>query len=638
MTPRGDNPFGDQPSIGLAGTDRSDFVEINTGQAIKSLPVSSSQSGFRWLIALVLFLSLGIMFRLFKLQIVEGPRNYVLAEGNRVRTRVLPAPRGFILDRTGQVLADNILGYELRFSPEFLPKDGLERQEALDRISQLTGMKIEDLETSYQSARASNFDFARLKPLEREQAIRLEMDLVDLPALVIARLPKRRYLDFPGLGHILGYVGKVADQDFNKFPIERLDRIVGKTGLEQIYETTLRGDDGGEDVEVDAQGRIKRLIGQRSAKRGFDIEMTLDADLQRVAAQALEDSLKSNQALSGSVIAIEPGTGAIRALYSAPSFDPNIFVAGESNQIEALLNDPNEPLLNRAIGSRLAPGSSLKPFIAVAGLSEGVINPATTLDTSDGEIIIGDFRFPDWKIHGLTDVSLAIAQSNNIFFYALAGGWRNIKGLGFDRLIKWLKNFRFDQTTGIDLPAEQAGFVPDVKWFEKNYQHRPYLGDIYNLGIGQGPILVTPIALAQATCSIAGTGIVVRPRLVDKIKDQQNKQVNQIKPQVISQEIASKDVIQEVARGMRRTVTEGSARSLDDLTWPDGQKANLAGKTGTAQSNRKDKNHAWFTSFGPVEDPKLCLVVSVEYGGEGHAAAVPVARAIWQKFLTQPRS
>ncbi|MBM2820343.1 MAG: penicillin-binding protein 2, penicillin-binding protein 2, partial [Candidatus Berkelbacteria bacterium] len=290
------------------------------------------------------------------------------------------------------------------------------------------------------------------------------------------------------------------------------------------------------------------------------------------------------------------------------------------------LDDPSKPLFNRAISGTYPSGSIIKPVIAAAGLEDGTITASTTIN-DPGEIKVGNYTYPDWKSHGLVDVRKALAESCNVFFYSVAGGWDKIKGLGITKLDNYLKQFGFGEQTGIDIPGEARGIVPDPVWKEKVKKEMWYLGDTYHLGIGQGDFLITPLQMVNAVSAIANGGQLMKPQLVAKITDQDGNTIYETPKEIIRQGFINNDNVQIVREGMRQAVTTGSAQQLNDLP------EMVAAKTGTAQFGNEDKTHAWMVSFAPYHNPEIAIIVLIEGGGEGYATAGPVTKQILNWYL-----
>jgi penicillin-binding protein 2 len=327
-------------------------------------------------------------------------------------------------------------------------------------------------------------------------------------------------------------------------------------------------------------------------------------------------------------VAIDPRNGEIRALVSLPSFDNNLF-SGKMSQEDysKLISDPDKPLFNRAISGEYPPGSIIKPAVAVAALSEGVITPSTIIDGLGGSLNIGDYHFGDWKAHGPSDVRLAIAQSNDIFFYTVGGGYGSIQGLGMDRMKKYENLLGLGSKLGIDIQGESDGLIPSTDWKIAKFGERWYTGDDYHCAIGQGFVTVTPLQIADYIAAIANGGTLYQPRIVSKIVNG-NDTINNSSV-VIRDKFISPDIIKVVQEGMREAVTSGTAQTLKDLP------VDVAGKTGTAQFGSENKTHAWFVSYAPYENPELAMVVLVEGGGEGNSSALPVTKDVYNWYFSR---
>ncbi|MBI2476750.1 penicillin-binding protein 2, partial [Candidatus Uhrbacteria bacterium] len=340
----------------------------------------------------------------------------------------------------------------------------------------------------------------------------------------------------------------------------------------------------------------------------------------------IEERLQSIARVSGirnaSVVVMDPRDGAVRALVSFPGYDNGIFGRRvEREQYERLLNDPSHPLFNRVVSGQFPSGSTIKPIMAAAALSEGIIDENTSF-VSTGGLRIGAFFFPDWKVggHGVTNVRKAIAESVNTFFYTIGGGWHEFAGLGLERMMDYARAFGLGSQTQIDVPAEQSGFLPSAAWKLEVKGEPWYVGDTYHVAIGQGDILVTPIQMAMVTAVFANGGTLYTPQIVDHYTV--GERTHDIPPRELRERPVSQEVIRVVREGLREAVTRGSARRLASLP------VAVAGKTGTAQWHTERKPHAWFTGFAPFENPEVVVTILVEEGGEGSAVAVPLAHDI----------
>lgn len=625
------NPYQPLGRVNLVDDDEGLVEEVRESTLSQDVTLAKPNL----LLSVVLVASLIIFGRLFYLQIVKGSRNFLLAEGNRVRKILVTAPRGIIYDRHGSSLVKNVVRYVLVVIPAELPKNVDDRQSIFQKILPITPEKerrlLEDIFNNrlhYQTI----YPIELLSTSDHEAAIKWQIDFFDIPGVVILKQPQRQYRNLVGLGHILGYLGRVDEGFIKRHPEYLPTDLIGKTGLELSYEDQLRGNHGAQQFEVNAKGQLQRTLATIVPKQGNDLHLTLDGQLQNVAQGALKAS--QGVGVKAAAVAINPKTGGVLAMVSLPDFDTNIFTKPDNEAIETIFADLNQPLVNRAIAGQYPSGSTIKPLWALAGLQEKVVSPSWIIDTP-AEISIGEFRFPDWKDHGLTDIKRAIAESNNIFFYAIAGGWDRVKGLGIERMVKYMRLYNFGEKSGIDLPGEVSGFVPTPVWKQKVKQERWYIGDTYHLGIGQGDILVTPIQLLVAESAIFNGGKIIKPYFVERIIDATGQIIKEIKPEIIKELPIDPQYLATVKEGMRLTVTEGSARILNDLIDKSGQIVEVAGKTGTAQFGSQGKTHAWFVGFAPWNDPEIGVIVLVEGGGEGHAVAAPVAKQILQHWFSR---
>jgi penicillin-binding protein 2 len=423
---------------------------------------------------------------------------------------------------------------------------------------------------------------------------------------------------------VIGYTSPVDEEELGKKTDLLLTDYTGKTGIERQYDDILRGSHGVKYVEVDAKQRPQKTVGEKDPIDGQDLKLTIDSDLQEFVFSVLAERAAKNSEgkVAAAAIVMEVESGEVLALVNYPSFDANSFSQpSRKGETADFLKDDITPLFNRAVSGTYAPGSTIKPFLAAAALQEGIINSRTKI-ISTGGIQSGSWFFPDWKAggHGETDVYKAIAESVNTFFYVVMGGDDESRGLGVEKAKKYLAEFSWGGRTGVDLPAEAKGLLPDPKWKREVKHEQWYIGDTYHFGIGQGDVLVTPLQVSAATAGIANRGVINRPfmlKSVTKEGREQDKGTDKTRVTINKSHMAT------VKEAMRKTVTDGSAVRLSTLPWA------LAGKTGTAQASGGDDTHAWFTSFGPYEEPRLVVTVMLERGGEGDKDAVPVAEEIW---------
>lgn len=613
------NPFED------LGKTRADLEDIPESAELERPELLEERPSF-WIwifFTLSLLVFLIFAYRLAFLQIRLGSKSRLLAESNRLRSQVIQAPRGEILDRNSKILATNEPSFRLEILPFDMPKAQQEREVIYQKVSQVTKIPLEEITRVEEENLRSIEPVVVASDLERETALRYKLQLADLSAVSVVGFPKRIYHGSEAFAHLVGYVGPLTPKEIDQHPGYPLSSLIGKTALELIFDQKLRGKEGERQVEIDSQGKLQRILATRPPQIGQTLVTSIDADLQEKAAQSLASMVQKSSGRAGAVIVLAPQTGEILALVSLPSFDHQAISSGLSQaQFQKLIEDTKTPLLNRVTSGLYPPGSSIKPFLAVSALEEGTVNPRLSFDTPPS-IKIGEFVFPDWKDHGVTDIKRAIAESNNIFFYGVAGGFGPIRGLGPDKIKSYLEKFGFGSPTQINLPAEETGFLPDSAWKEKEKGERWYVGDSYNLGIGQGDLLITPLQEAIATALIANGGELLKPRLVKAIVDENGQVVEETKKEVLGR-FGSSSNLQVVKDGMRQTITSGSAQQLMDLP------IEVAGKTGTAQFGQGGKTHAWFTSFAPYREPQIVVTVFIEGGGEGYATAAPVAKEIYK--------
>lgn len=572
-----------------------------------------------WLLVIVVGITLA---RSFYLQIMRGERFQLQAEENRVVIIPRAAPRGIIYDQYERPLLTNVASTDVYLDPRDLPTEDHEAH-LFDQLPGLISIEPDVLRERVTAARQSQQPVLLYRALKHDEVITLESQIQELPGVRLSLATVRSYSFGAALAHVLGYTGQADEAEMKERKDLLPGDVSGRAGVEKYYDAELRGRAGAAFQEVDAAQRPQKEISEYAAVPGIDLHLTIDVQLQQHVFSLLEARAAEVQAgeppVAGSVVALEPKTGAVRALVSYPSFDPNVFSQpGLRAGAAAILDDPRQPLFNRAAGGTYAPGSTIKPLLAAAGLAEGIITRETTW-LSSGGIRIGSWFFPDWKGggHGLTNVTKALAESVNTFFYLVAGGDETRPGLGIDRVARYLQAFSLGTRTGIDIPGEAPGLVPTPAWKEQAKGERWYIGDTYHLAIGQGDVLVTPLQVAVATATIANGGRVVTPHVAAKERP-------------ASRALRISDRHLAVVRdGMRAAVLEGSARRLAALP------LSLAGKTGTAQVGGTELTNAWFTSFGPYDDPSLVVTVLLEGAGEGDDEAVPLAEDIWRWWESQ---
>lgn len=566
--------------------------------------------------ALMLFF---MSVRLAELQVIEGEALRNIADQNRLQSIVNVAHRGRLYDRNGVVLAQNNPDYRFLGYAQLLPQNDIDLQAALAPLIVTCGLDTGALlETTQTARKKGEQEFVLAEGLSSSCALTF-LSSEETPSGVRLEVSEERsYITerIPSLSHILGYTGGLSEEEYESHKDEgyRAFDAIGKQGVEKLFETRLKGENGETLVEVDAQGGVLRTLLQEVPTQGEDLVLSLDAQLHAAIEQILARRLKDGPVERASVVVMNPNTGEVMAMVSYPSFNANLFVQGiDQATYDTLVNDPNAPLFNRSIAGSYPAGSTIKILYAAGALTDGIITPYTTF-ASTGGLWLGNRFFPDWRGggHGITNVYHAIADSVNTFFYAVGGGAGDFEGMGIERLMDWARTFGLGDYTGIGLSGESRGFLPSKAWKEEVKGEPWYIGDTYNVAIGQGDVLVSPLQIARVTSAIANGGYLVTPTL---LKGEQGAR----------EQIISSDVVQIVQEGMRDTVLSGTAQAFQALPFT------AAGKTGTAQWSSVYDPHSWFTGFAPYENPEMVVTVIVEQGGELSLAS-PIAREVMEWY------
>lgn len=597
-------------------------------KALIETPYRRKGLGGLWFFMAAVFVVLA--FRVFYLDVIKGEHYAELSRGNRIRSLVIKAPRGKILDKFGNALVSNIPSTDVIIIPSDLPEEYEKRKLLAQTLSGVLHMEEGDIETAIESQNRKLLDPVLLKEnISQDEALILAEKAKNLPGISVENTAIRKYENSVIFSPIIGYDGKITREEITKNPGYSMTDYIGKTGLEKYHEEELKGKNGASQVEVDSLGNIKKNLGSISPQAGDDLILNIDEGLQKKLYDSMAGILEQTGTKTAAAVAIDPRNGGVLAMASLPSYDNNLFAQGISNaDYQKIVNDKNLPLFNRVIAGEYPPGSTFKLAVAAAALTEGTITPDTKVNDSSGAINIGSWRFGDWKTHGVVDVRKAIAESCDVFFYSVGGGYGNIPGLGMDRMKKYANLFGLGSPTGIDLPGESSGFIPSEQWKLDKLGEKWYIGDSYHCAIGQGFITVTPLQLVNYIASIANGGILYEPHVVSQIK-RSDGSLETISPKIIRQNFISKSVINVVREGMRRTVTDGTAQTLKDLP------VAVAGKTGTAEFGGEGKTHGWFVSFAPYDNPEIAIAVLVEGGGEGHSTAVPITKDVLSWYFSQ---
>lgn len=537
--------------------------------------------------SIMLIFFFGLFLRLFHLQIVLGQENRERADSNRIELKVIHAPRGVIYDRNAKILAKNIPGFRLG-------KKIISRDEALV-LEAKNDPEINNFEV----------DSVRHYPLSEISS------------------------------HILGYVGQITEEELKQpeYKDYKIGDRIGRSGVEQVYESVLKGIDGAEIIEIDASGNKLRTLRKIDPIPGSNLFLSLDADLQKIVFNKMKLAAEKLNICCGAAIVQNPQNGQILSMVSLPGYDNNAFTdPARSGDIEKYFNDMQAPLLNRAISGTYAPGSTFKIVSALAALSSGKITKDTYFEDT-GITKIGIWTFANWyfvsagRTEGAVNLIKALERSNDTYFYKVG------EIVGEKILGDTAKKIGFGNILGIDLPGEATGIVPDNAWKEKNIGDVWYPGDSLHMAIGQGFILATPLQILNETSFVASGGQLIRPSIVNKITKQDNQTVKEFKPDLIANGLFKKSDIDLVQQGLSLVPKSGGT------AWPFfGFTIQSAGKTGTAETGEKNKTQAWYTAYAPVDDPKITVTILLEKGGEGSDASAPIVKDIFTWFFSPDKN
>jgi len=606
----------------------------------------------------VVSLFAALLARLWYLQVLAAPQYQTQAEVNRVRTIYTEAPRGRILDRQGRILVDNRVSDAVVVNREEL---GSRRSEVIPRLAQVLKMQTSDVQKRLDDKRYSPF-----KPIPvatdvpKETIIYIREHQSDYPGISGVQLTERYYPYSSLAAHLLGWVGEINGGELaalKKKGYKEGDSI-GKSGIEKIYEDDLRGAPQVERLEVDSKGRILGSLGTTPAVQGHDVQLTLDLDVEKLAEDSLQQGLqaargsydksqaKHFQAPAGSAVVLDPRDGSVVALASNPTYDPSIFVNGIKPELFAQLNDPNSgfPLTDRAIQGLYAPGSTFKLATSLAALGHGMIDPKYTVDDG-GKVKIGNrvFKNAGGEANGRVNIVRALTVSSDVFFYTLGNQfWLQRSQFG-DAMQDEAHQLGLGKKTGVALPYEAAGRIPDPDTRKKLHDQNPkafpngqwFAGDNVNLAIGQGEMVITPLQLVNAYATFANGGTVWVPRVGESVKDQLGNQLRPISPQSVHKVDIPPEVHDPILQGLTGVVTDGRGTAAGAFAGFPFATFPIAGKTGTAQAGNK-QDTSLFVAFGPTTDPQYAVGVVMEEAGFGASAAAPVARRILESLAGKP--
>ena len=548
------------------------------------------------------------------LQIYQGEYYAGLADGNRIRIVPSMAPRGTFYDRNGELLVTNRPG----FSVSLLPLTAPISDDVIARLSDLLKVPTDEIKTKI--AGHSGFNPIRIKTDVTPDIVSIiEEQKSQYPGVVIEVTPIRDYILKQEGAHTFGYVSEINDTELEKMKDEgyKSGDIIGKFGIEKIYDKELRGENGGQQVEVDVSGKPVQILGRKEPVPGDDLELTIDIKLQQAAEKAVDEQLTQIGAHAAAAVVMNPQTGEILAMVSRPAFDPNLFAHGiSSKDWNQLNNNPYHPMDNKTITGEYPPGSTFKIVTGTAALTEGVVTPDEQIFDSGHHWIIPKGN-ADGEALGWLNFRSALAHSDNVYFYEMGNR------LGIDRLEKYARMFGLGAKTGIDLPYEAWGLVANRRYKEKNFDDGEwYLSETFDAAIGQGFNLVTPLQAAMVMGEIAADGKRYKPHVVNRIIAPDGSVVKDFQPELLSQLDVPEEDIKLVQDGLHDVTKYGTAASSFR-----GFTVDIAGKTGTAE-NSQGRDHGWFVAYGPFDNPNVVVAVIVENGGYGSQSAVPIGRKI----------
>ncbi|MFH0806767.1 MAG: penicillin-binding transpeptidase domain-containing protein [Candidatus Brennerbacteria bacterium] len=592
------------------------------------LEVPLGPQAFRVFVALSAAIALAVGFQVFYLSVAKHDLYEARSEANVMDVRVEPAPRGIIRDRFGDALVENIPSWSAILVPRDLPTDSDERNAIITRIAALLGEDSEALRARVAAKDWSVSDRFVLSDSLPQEAL-LVLSTETIPGILVERSFQRVQAEKFAYAHLVGYTGRVGNADLARDPTLNPEGVIGRAGIEAEYDEFLRGGDGQTVTYWNAHGEEQGTAHYEAPTPGAEIKTFIDGELQELLYERFSRALRELGRISGVALAMDPRNGEVKALVSIPSFD--------STNIAKYLSASHNPLFNRASQGTYNPGSTIKPLVGTAALAEGVITPEAQIFSAGFIEVPNPYdptnpsRFLDNKAHGWVDIHSALAKSSNIYFYEVAGGFEKQRGIGIETLKDWWERFGLGKLTGIDLPGEKEGLLPDPAWKEDERSEPWRVGDTYNVAIGQGDLLVTPLELLNYIAAVGNGGTLWRPRVVRSVVENGDiKFTNE--PEVLSDltELV-RDALPEVQEGMRDVVRQsyGTAHSLSDLPLA------VAAKTGTAQVEGNTKINALFVGYAPANDPELALLILVEDAREGSLNTVPVAHDIFLWYYNE---
>ncbi len=594
---------------------------------------------------IVVLFFLVIFARLWYLQIYSGKELYRYSIENTLRKETINAPRGMIFSRNNQLLIHNIPRFDAVIIPQYLKN----KKESIKKLGMILKMTPEEINKTLKKNRGQ----ARYRPvvikknISRKEVAIIETENFKMPGVMVQTFISREYSDKEIGGHLLGYISEISQAQLPKYRKRdkfnyKLGDFIGQAGLEEQMDLQLRGEDGFEFVRVDARGRVRKNIKgedlfsevrNKKSTPGNNLRLTVDRDLQITAYNSLEGKV-------GSAVAVDVNSGEVLAMVSRPSFDPTQFSRGLTSEYwKSLIENENNPLRDRTIQEHYSPGSTFKTITAIAALEEGIVKKDQVIQCGP-TFKLGRRRYHDWKRggHGPTDVYKSLKRSVDVYFYKIA------TQLDIDVLADYARKFGLGTKTGVLLPRETSGLIPDREWKKKRFGEEWQLGETLSCSIGQSYILTTPLQLAMAYAAIANGGTLYYPYLIKEIFKNDGEVIQKFSPKEVSKINVSKDTLDAIKKGLYQVVNERKGTAW----WYRGVGIRMAGKTGTSQVKSmtskelfskceempyRDRHHGIFVGYAPAYDPKIAVAVVVEHGCHGSSAAAPVVRDVITKYM-----
>lgn len=612
------------------------FKEEEFGISEKKFEVPIKEKISYIIFGIFFILALSLFSRTFYFQFVQGENLHTEAENNKGSVNMIMPTRGIIYDKNMVKLVLNSPAYDLICDRAHFAYSSDETSKEIRDLAEIVGLSPIEVADKIQNTDSSEVLVA--DNIKHENILLLESKINNFSACRIQKNTARGYVYGSAFSQILGYTGRINKEEYSNSQGYSINDYIGKTGLEKYYETYLRGKTGQAAPEKsNNDSKDDDVVVEPTP--GNNLILNIDAELQNRLYNALAERIKNIGSKKGAAVAMDPRTGAVLAMVSYPSYNDNDFSGGISKEnYSKIVNDSSQPLFNRAVSAKYPTGSIIKPLEASAALQEKIISPTKQINDI-GYILVKNqydpsivYKYSGVKPHGWVDMKEAIAVSSNIYFYTIGGGYEDQKGLGPTKIKKYLSLFGWDQKTGIDLPGEFSGLIPDPEWKKKTKGQGWWDGDTYNLSIGQSDLQTTPLQVASAYCVIANGGTLYKPQIVDKIVSSDSKQIIQeFQPQIIRKDFIDPENLQIVREGMRDGVSKpyGLSAILNDLP------VKVAAKTGTAEIGYKDRFNLWSSVFAPYDNPEIVLVVTAEDVTGFGAVTLPVAHDVLNWYFSK---